>query len=176
MVNPLRSGLLNTLEEMGANFGLENERVDGGEKVADVTVAASRLNGVEVPASRAPSMIDEYPILAVAAAFAGGRTVMRGLAELRVKESDRLAATVAALTACGIKAWEEGDSLIVEGVGGAPPGGGRVAAHDDHRIAMSFLVMGLAARQSVTVDGANMIATSFPNFVPLMQSVGARIR
>jgi 3-phosphoshikimate 1-carboxyvinyltransferase len=101
---------------------------------------------------------------------------MRGLAELRVKESDRLAATVAALTACGIKAWEEGDSLIVEGVGGAPPGGGRVAAHDDHRIAMSFLVMGLAARQSVTVDGANMIATSFPNFVPLMQSVGARIR
>jgi 3-phosphoshikimate 1-carboxyvinyltransferase len=176
MVNPLRSGLLNTLEEMGANFGLENERVDGGEKVADVTVAASRLNGVEVPASRAPSMIDEYPILAVAAAFAGGRTVMRGLAELRVKESDRLAATVAALTACGIKAWEEGDSLIVEGVGGAPPGGGRVAAHDDHRIAMSFLVMGLAARQSVTVDGANMIATSFPNFVPLMQSLGARIR
>lgn len=176
MVNPLRAGLFTTLEEMGADLRLEHERVDGGERIADIAVCASRLSGVEVPAERAPSMIDEYPILAVAAAFARGRTVMRGLAELRVKESNRLAATVAGLRACGIDAWEEDDSLIVEGAGGPPCGGVDVLAHDDHRIAMSFLVMGLASRRPISVDGGHMIATSFPDFVRLMQSIGACIR
>jgi 3-phosphoshikimate 1-carboxyvinyltransferase len=176
MVNPLRAGLIVTLIEMGAEISLENERVEGGERVADLTIAASRLSGVEVPAERAPSMIDEYPILAVAAAFARGTTVMHGLAELRVKESNRLAAVVAGLRACGVDAREEGDSLIVEGPGGAPRGGAEVSAHHDHRIAMSFLVMGLAAEQPVQVDSAEMIATSFPDFVALMLSIRARIQ
>jgi 3-phosphoshikimate 1-carboxyvinyltransferase len=175
MVNPLRTGLLTTLLEMGADLRLEKERVEGGEKVADITVSASKLHGVEVPANRAPSMIDEYPILGVAAAFGSGRTVMHGLAELRVKESNRLAAVVAGLRACGVDAREEDDSLIVEGTGASPPGGAMVRAHDDHRIAMSFLVMGLAAQQPTTVDSGDMITTSFPNFVSLMQSLGARI-
>ncbi|WP_395622731.1 3-phosphoshikimate 1-carboxyvinyltransferase [Sphingomonas daechungensis] len=175
MVNPLRAGLLITLREMGAGIQLKNERIEGGEPVADLTVETSSLIGVEVPAHRAPSMIDEYPILAVAAAFAEGRTVMHGLAELRVKESDRLAAIVAGLLECGVEAREEGDSLIVEGCGAPPRGGGSVQAHHDHRIAMSFLVMGLAAQQPIGVDSADMIATSFPDFVPLMQSLGASI-
>ena len=175
MVNPLRTGLLTTLREMGADLSFANERDEGGEKVADVTARASALHGVEVPASRAPSMIDEYPILGVAAAFATGRSVMHGLSELRVKESDRLAAIIAGLRACGVDARDEGDSLIVEGLGGPPAGGGNVQAHHDHRIAMSFLVMGLAARRPVTVDSADMIATSFPDFVSLMQSLGAWI-
>jgi 3-phosphoshikimate 1-carboxyvinyltransferase len=175
MTNPLRTGLLTTLVEMGAELRLENQRMEGGESVADLNVSSSALIGVEVPASRAPSMIDEYPILAIAAAFARGRTVMGGLAELRVKESNRLAAVVAGLQACGIDAREEGDSLVVEGTGEPPRGGAEVQAHHDHRIAMSFLVMGLAAERPVTVDSADMIATSFPNFVPLMQSLGARI-
>jgi 3-phosphoshikimate 1-carboxyvinyltransferase len=128
-----------------------------------------------VPSRRAPSMIDEYPILGVAAAFASGHTVMHGLAELRVKESDRLGAIVAGLRACDVEAREEGDCLIVRGDGGPPRGGADVLAHHDHRIAMSFLVMGLAARQPVSVDSADMIATSFPGFVALMQSIGARI-
>jgi 3-phosphoshikimate 1-carboxyvinyltransferase len=175
MVNPLRTGLLTTLREMGAELSFTNERDEGGEKVADVTARASALHGVEVPASRAPSMIDEYPILGVAAAFAKGRSVMRGLSELRVKESDRLAAIIAGLRACGVDARDDGDSLIVEGLGGRPPGGGSVQAHHDHRIAMSFLAMGLAAQKSVTVDSADMIATSFPDFVSLMRSLGAQI-
>jgi 3-phosphoshikimate 1-carboxyvinyltransferase len=161
--------------EMGADLRFTNQRVEGGEAIADVAVSASALTGVEVPAERAPSMIDEYPILAVAAAFAEGRTVMHGLAELRVKESNRLAAVIAGLRGCGVDAREEGDSLIVEGRGAPPPGGAEVRANHDHRIAMSFLVMGLAARQPVTVDSADMIATSFPDFVPLMRSVGAHI-
>ena len=175
MVNPLRTGLFTTLQEMGAGLTLTNRRSHGGEPVADLRVRASTLRGVEVPASRAPSMIDEYPILAVAAAFATSRTVMHGLAELRVKESDRFAAIIAGLTACGVEARADGDTLIVQGCGGAPAGGGSVAAHHDHRIAMSFLVLGLAARQCVTVDSANMIATSFPEFVTLMRGTGARI-
>ena len=175
MENPLRTGLFRTLLEMGADLRFENERIVGGEAVADLVVRASFLRGVEVPASRAPSMIDEYPILGIAAAFAGGRSVMHGLGELRVKESDRLAAIVAGLRACGVEASEEGDSLVVEGRGEAPPGGENVAAHDDHRIAMSFLVMGLAARAPVSVDSADMIATSFPGFTDLMRSIGARI-
>ena len=176
MANALRTGLFQTLEEMGADLRFENRRVQGGEPVADVVVRASGLRGVEVPADRAPSMIDEYPILAVAAAFASGRSVMHGLAELRVKESDRLAAIVAGLRACGVEAREEGDSLIVEGAGGPPRGCVRVLAHDDHRIAMSFLVMGLAALHPVSVDSADMIVTSFPDFVPLMRSLGADIQ
>jgi 3-phosphoshikimate 1-carboxyvinyltransferase len=150
--------------------------VHGGERVADLTVVASNLRGVEVPAERAPSMIDEYPILGVAAAFAEGRTVMHGLAELRVKESNRLAAIVAGLRTCGVDAREEGDSLVVAGLGGQPRGGADVQAHHDHRIAMSFLVMGLATEQPVRVDSADMIATSFPHFVSLMRSIGARIQ
>lgn len=176
MVNPLRTGLFQTLEEMGADLRFEDRRVQGGEPVADIIVCASKLRGVEVPAERAPSMIDEYPILAVAAACAEGRSRMSGLSELRVKESDRLAAVLAGLQACGVRACEEGDSLIVEGVGGPLPRGAHVMAHDDHRLAMSFLVAGLAAVRPVSVDSADMIATSFPNFVELMRSIGANIR
>jgi 3-phosphoshikimate 1-carboxyvinyltransferase len=174
MINPLRTGLLTCLQEMGAELSIASRRSSGGEEVADITARFSRMRGITVPAERAPSMIDEYPILAIAAAFAEGRTAMHGLGELRVKESDRLAAVVAGLLACGVEASEEGDSLIVEGCGGAPIGGGSVAACHDHRIAMSFLVMGLASRQPVEVDSLAMIATSFPDFVPLMRSLGAR--
>ena len=171
MTNPLRSGLLTTLIEMGADIDVLDRRVEGGEDVADLRVRASALKGVDVPASRAPSMIDEYPILAVAAAFAAGPTRMRGLHELRVKESDRLAAVAAGLAAAGVAHAIEGDDLIVEG--GSPRGGGLVATHMDHRIAMSFLVMGLASREPMTVDDVGMIATSFPTFRPAMERLGA---
>ncbi len=171
MTNPLRSGLLTTLIEMGADIDVRDRRVDGGEDVADLRVRASALKGVDVPASRAPSMIDEYPILAVAAAFASGTTRMRGLNELRVKESDRLAAVAAGLAAAGVAHRIEGDDLIVEG--GSPRGGGQVATHMDHRIAMSFLVMGLASREPMAVDDVGMIATSFPEFRPAMERLGA---
>jgi 3-phosphoshikimate 1-carboxyvinyltransferase len=171
MMNPLRTGLLTTLVEMGAEIAVENRREEGGEAVADLRVRASRLTGVDVPAARAPSMIDEYPILAVAAAFAAGETRMRGLQELRVKESDRLAAVAAGLAANGIAATIEGDDLLVRG--GPVPGGGTVATHLDHRIAMSFLVLGLAAERPVTVDDEAMIATSFPTFKPSMTALGA---
>ena len=175
MANPLRTGLYKTLHEMGAAITLSNTSSTGGEPVADMTAEYSPLRGVDVPAERAPSMIDEYPVLAVAAAFADGRTVMHGLGELRVKESDRLAAMIAGLKSCGVEAWDEGDSLIVEGCGGPPPGGASIKAHHDHRIAMSFLVLGLAAQAPVTVDSAPMIATSFPGFADLMRALGARI-
>lgn len=173
MDNPLRTGLLTTLLEMGANIELANRRTEGGESVADLRVIASNLRGVDVPADRAPSMIDEFPVLAVAASFAQGTTRMRGLAELRVKESDRLAAVLAGLVANGVDAEIQGDDLIVHG--GSVRGGGTVATHLDHRIAMSFLVMGLAADAPVTVDDGAMIATSFPDFVPLMAALGAGI-
>lgn len=175
MVNPLRTGLFETLLEMGADLRIEYRRTVGGEPIADIAVRSSLLAGVDVPASRAPSMIDEYPVLAVAAAFARGRSIMHGLSELRVKESDRLSAIVAGLRACGVVAREDGDSLVVDGAGGPPAGGASVRAHHDHRIAMSFLIMGLAARDPVSVDSTEMIATSFPEFVPLMQRIGARI-
>lgn len=176
MTNPLRTGLFTTLREMGADLEFENERREGGEPVADLTASTSELRGIEVPAARAPSMIDEYPILAIAAAFAQGRTIMRGLSELRVKESDRLAAVIEGLKASGVDAWDEGDDLVVEGLDGPPRGGVAIAAHHDHRIAMSFLVMGLAAQNAVTVDSADMIATSFPDFTGLMSSIGGHIQ
>jgi 3-phosphoshikimate 1-carboxyvinyltransferase len=176
MMNPLRTGLLATLLEMGAEIERLDERDEGGETVADLRVGASRLAGVDVPAHRAPSMIDEYPVLAVAAAFAEGTTRMRGLHELRVKESDRLAAVAAGLAAAGVPHAIEGDDLLVHGLGGKVPGGGEVATHLDHRIAMSFLVMGLAARNGMAVDDGAMIQTSFPTFVPLMRALGAGIR
>jgi len=176
MMNPLRIGLITTLLEMGASIERLNERDEGGEVVADLRVRASRLTGVAVPAGRAPAMIDEYPILAVAAAFAEGTTRMQGLHELRVKESDRLAAVAAGLAEAGVEHAIEGDDLVVHGHGIPARGGGRpVATHLDHRIAMAFLVMGLATREPVTVDDGAMIATSFPTFIPLMRELGATI-
>ena len=174
MMNPLRTGLFLTLREMGASIETLSSREDGGEEVADLRVKTSALRGVEVPAPRAPSMIDEYPILAVIAAFAEGTTRMRGLSELRVKESDRLAATADMLRVNGVAVTIEGDDLIVEGKGSAP-GGGVVATHMDHRLAMSALVMGLNSEKPVSVDDAAFIATSFPDFVGLMQGIGANL-
>lgn len=174
LANPLRTGLYQTLREMGADICFENERETGGETVADVTVRASALRGAVVPAERAPSMIDEYPILAVAAAFAEGPTVMHGLGELRVKESDRLAAIADGLAACGVRAEVQGDTLTVHGRGG-PQRTADLHTQGDHRIAMSFLVAGLAGKHAITVDRAEMIATSFPGFADLMRGIGARI-
>jgi 3-phosphoshikimate 1-carboxyvinyltransferase len=174
MTNPLRSGLVTTLREMGADIALENLRNEGGEDVADIRARYSpALRGVEVPAARAPAMIDEYPILAVVAAFAAGETRMRGLSELRVKESDRLAAIAAGLAANGVDCAIEGDDLFVRG-GAGVRGGGVVETHLDHRIAMSFLVLGLAAENAVGVDDCGMIATSFPSFRALMTELGAQ--
>jgi 3-phosphoshikimate 1-carboxyvinyltransferase len=175
MVNPLRAGLLTTLAEMGAAIERLCVHDEGGEEVADLRARGSELRGVEVPAARAPTMIDEYPVLAVAAAFAEGTTVMRGLKELRVKESDRLAATAALLRVNGVEAEIDGDDLVVQGRGGVP-GGGLVATHMDHRIAMSALVMGLAGEKPVKVDDGSFIATSFPGFVELMRGLGADLR
>ncbi len=172
MTNPLRTGLLTTLREMGANVEVVATRDDGGEEVADMRVRTSALKGVDVPAERAPSMIDEYPILAVAAAFAQGVTRMRGLKELRVKESDRLEATAAMLRANGVTVEIEGDDLIVQGKANVA-GGGEVATHMDHRIAMAALVMGLASDNPVRIDDSAFIATSFPGFVELMRALGA---
>ena len=171
MLNPRRTGLIETLLEMGAAIEIRNRRTSGGEESGDLVARYSQLKAVTVPAARAPSMIDEYPILAVAAAFASGTTAMRGLEELRVKESDRLDAVAQGLKANGVQYAIEGDDLIV--TGGAVPGGGTVATHMDHRIAMSFLTMGLAARKPVTVDDAAMIATSFPDYQDLMRGLGA---
>jgi 3-phosphoshikimate 1-carboxyvinyltransferase len=172
MTNPLRTGLITTLREMGATIETLNLRSDVGEEMADFRVRSSTLKGVDVPAERAPSMIDEYPILAVAAAFAEGTTRMRGLKELRVKESDRLAAVAEGLKANGVAVEIEGDDLIVHGRGRAA-GGGQVATHMDHRIAMAFLVMGLASDKAVGVDDTSFIATSFPTFVAMMRGIGA---
>jgi len=172
MTNPLRTGLLTTLREMGASIEVVDKRDDGGEEIADLRVRTSTLKGVDVPAERAPSMIDEYPILAVAASFAEGVTRMRGVQELRVKESDRLAATVDMLRSNGVAVEIEGDDMIVQGKG-RPAGGAEVKTHMDHRIAMSALVMGLASENPVRIDDGAFIATSFPSFVELMRSIGA---
>jgi 3-phosphoshikimate 1-carboxyvinyltransferase len=172
MTNPLRTGLIVTLREMGADIDALELRNAGGEEVADLRVRASALHGVEVPAARAPSMIDEYPVLAVAASFAEGVTVMRGLKELRVKESDRLSAVADGLRANGVEVEIQGDDLLVQGTGRVP-GDGLVATRMDHRIAMAFLVMGLASEKPVRVDDAAFIATSFPGFTPLLRRLGA---
>lgn len=174
-LNPSRTGLFDTLKEMGGDLTIVNPREVGGEPVGDIRVRHSALREVDVPAHRAPSMIDEYPILAIAAACARGKSVMRGVGELRVKESNRLAAIIAGLKACGVEALEEGDNLIVYGRGKPPMGGGTVTTHYDHRIAMSFLVLGFVSEQPVTVDDVRAIATSFPGFMPLMRGLGATL-
>jgi 3-phosphoshikimate 1-carboxyvinyltransferase len=176
LMNPTRTGLILTLQEMGADITLDNRRDAGGEEVADLRVRHSILKAVTVPPERAPSMIDEYPVLAVAASFAEGETTMLGLEELRVKESDRLAAVARGLEANGVECTEGKDFLAVHGrPDGSKLGGGIVATHLDHRIAMSFLVMGLAAEKPVLIDDATMIATSFPEFMGLMRGLGAEI-
>ncbi len=176
MMNETRTGLLGVLKQMGGNIEVSNSRETGGETLADVRVRSSRLQGVVVDAQTAPSMIDEYPVLAVAAACAEGKTEMQGLGELRVKESDRLAAVVEGLSNNGVEVQSGEDWLIVEGAGsGKPVGGGTVATYMDHRIAMAFLMLGLVAENPVTVDDGGMIGTSFPGFVELMQAAGARI-
>jgi 3-phosphoshikimate 1-carboxyvinyltransferase len=173
MLNPTRAGLLTTLIEMGGDIAVSRERQAGGETVADIRVRSSRLKGIHVPRERAPSMIDEYPILAIAASFAEGATRMEGLEELKVKESDRLAAVEAGLAVNGVRTASGRDWLEV--TGGRVKGGGRVLTHLDHRIAMSFLVMGLAADNSVAVDDGSMIATSFPSFRRVMSEMGAAV-
>jgi len=174
--NPTRDGLYRTLIEMGGDLSFTNDREEGGEPVADLTVRHSVLSGVTVPAERAASMIDEYPILSVAAAFATGQTVMEGVGELRVKESDRIVAMEAGLQANGVTTASTEDTFTVTGhAGNGVPGGATVATHLDHRIAMSFAVMGMAAEQSITIDDATPIATSFPTFQPLMNSLSAQV-
>ena len=173
LLNPLRIGLLDTLGDMGADLSVTNVREEGGETVADVTARHSALTGVDVPPERAPSMIDEYPILAATAAFADGRTVMRGVAEMRVKESDRIRLMVDGLRACGVAVEEEPEGFVV--TGGPVPGGTTVRTAHDHRIAMSHLVLGLASVAPVTVDEPDMIATSFPGFLAMMQGLGGQV-
>jgi 3-phosphoshikimate 1-carboxyvinyltransferase len=178
LLNPLRTGLFKTLMEMGADLTITNAREEGGEQVGDVTARASPLKGVDVPPERAPSMIDEYPILAVAAAFADGETMMRGLGELIVKESDRLALTVQGLSACGVMVEQEGETMKVRGAARGNHrvrGAAAITTHGDHRIAMAHLMLGLAAEQAVSVDEPGMIATSFPGFAELMRGLGAEI-
>ncbi|HWA20857.1 MAG TPA: 3-phosphoshikimate 1-carboxyvinyltransferase [Caulobacterales bacterium] len=174
LMNPLRAGLIETLREMGANIEIVNPRNEAGEPVADLRARHSRLKAITVPPARAPSMIDEYPILAVAAAFAQGDMIMRGIGELRVKESDRIALMARGLKNCGVRVEEEREGLIVRGAPLAPVGG-HVATKGDHRIAMSHLVLGLASQGPVTVEDAEMIATSFPGFAELMRGLGAEI-
>jgi 3-phosphoshikimate 1-carboxyvinyltransferase len=175
-LNPLRTGLFGVLRGMGAQVVIENERIEGGEPVGDITVRAGRLQPADTPPDIAPSMIDEFPILAVACGFAHGTSRLRGLAELRVKESDRLAGTANLLEANGVRTAIEGDDLIVHGLGGRPAGGGLVKTLMDHRLAMSALVLGTAARAAVQVDDTGFIDTSFPGFVPLMAQLGCRFR
>ncbi|MEL6211382.1 MAG: 3-phosphoshikimate 1-carboxyvinyltransferase, partial [Pseudomonadota bacterium] len=172
-LNPTRAGLYETLAEMGADITHEDPREEGGEPVADLRVRHGALKGVEVPPDRAPSMIDEYPVLACIAAYAEGDTIMRGIGEMRVKESDRISATVAGLRANGVEVTEEEDGMIVHGRGvGGVPGGGMVETHLDHRIAMAFLCLGLGAAKPVAVDDGAPIATSFPVFEDLMTDLG----
>ncbi len=175
-MNPLRTGLFTTLKEMGAKITEENRRIEAGEEVADLVVEYSQLQGVDVPASRAPSMIDEYPVLAVAASFAKGTTRMNGLEELRVKESDRLAVVAESLAACGVDLEEGEDYLVVNGDGSPAQGGGEIQSRLDHRIAMSFIVFGMASVQPVRIDDASPIDTSFPGFNDLMNGLGAKVQ
>lgn len=174
-VNPSRTGLIETLREMGADLGFDGETALGGEPVADIMVRTSDLQAVDVPPERAASMIDEYPVLAVAAACARGTSRLRGLAELRLKESDRLAGIAGGLAACGVRVETEGDTLTVHGCAGPPPGNARIATHLDHRMAMAFLVLGAASREPVGIDDAAPIDTSFPDFAAMMNRLGARL-
>lgn len=174
LVNPLRTGLYETLEAMGADIAVSNERVQSGEIVADVTLRHAPLQPCHVTPEQIPAMIDEIPALAIACAFVEGESVIEGLGELRVKESDRLGAIVAGLVACGVAALADGDVLRIFGRGKVR-GGAKVVTNGDHRIAMAFLTLGLAAERPVEVDRAEMIATSFPSFVELMQGLGATI-
>jgi 3-phosphoshikimate 1-carboxyvinyltransferase len=175
-LNPHRIGLIDTLLEMGADIQILDRREVAGELVGDLRVRASKLQGITVPAERAPSMIDEYPILSVAAAFAEGETRMLGLGELRVKESDRLGTMAQGLAACGIDVVEGEDSLTVRGGGGRKPAGGAtIAVKLDHRIGMSFLVLGLATEKPIAIDDGAAIDTSFPGFARLMNGLGAAI-
>jgi 3-phosphoshikimate 1-carboxyvinyltransferase len=176
MLNELRTGLFITLQEMGADLTISNVRESSGEQVGDITARHSpAMKGVVVPPERAPAMIDEYPILAVAAAFATGETIMRGVGEMRVKESDRIALTAAGLEACGVDVEEEPEGFIVRGTGQAPRGGAMVETHGDHRIAMSHLILGMAAQSPVSIDEPGMIATSFPGFADMMRGLGGTI-
>lgn len=175
-MNPTRTGLFQTLQEMGADLTLTHERTTGGEPTADIRARYSTLTGIEVPPERAPSMIDEYPILAAVAVLAQGKTVMRGIHELRVKESDRIAAMAAGLRQCGVRVEETQDSLTVYGQDTINGSDGTIQTHLDHRIAMSFLCLGLASKQPVKIDDAAAIATSFPDFIPLMQNLGAQFQ
>ena len=174
-MNPLRAGLIKTLQEMGGKITIENSRGEDGEPLADLRVEASQLHGITVPASRAPSMIDEYPVLSVVATCATGTTHMVGLAELRVKESDRLAAMATGLAACGVQIEETEDSLTVHGSDQPIDGGALIAANLDHRIAMAFSVLGMVSLNPVTIDDGSPIATSFPGYIKLMNSLGAKI-
>ena len=178
-LNPLRAGIFETLREMGADLSITERAGNGAEPAGDISARSSRLRGVDIPASRVPSMIDEFPVLAVAAAHAQGITVMRGLAELRLKESDRLAAMAAGLRECGVNVETADDTMVIHGVidgsGGRAEGGAEIETGKDHRIAMAFLILGMAARRAVRIDDGAMIATSFPGFVDLMNGLGARI-
>jgi 3-phosphoshikimate 1-carboxyvinyltransferase len=173
-LNPQRTGLITTLQEMGGNIVIENKRIEGGEDVGDIIVKSSQLSGIEVPAERAASMIDEYPILSVAASRAQGKTYMPGVAELRVKETDRISVMAEGLKACGVEVSETNDSMTV--IGGSPiKGGARIASQHDHRIAMSFLVLGMVAQSPVTMLDVATISTSFPDFAAIMNKSGAQL-
>lgn len=174
-LNPLRAGLVETLIDMGADITIENRRTEGGEPVGDLVAKTSALSGIDVPPARAASMIDEYPVLSVAAALATGTTRMTGIGELRVKESDRLAAMVDGLTACGVVVRSGEDWMEVDGLAGPPKGGAEIAVDLDHRIAMSFLVLGCVTENPVVIDDADAIGTSFPGFVDLMNGLGTQI-
>lgn len=174
-VNPLRTGLVQTLREMGAEISVHNQRADGGEAIADLSVMAGPLKGTTVPPERVPSMIDEFPILAIAAACADGPTRFTGIGELKVKESDRVTAIAQGLDACGVRVEEESDSLTIHGTGHPPAGGARVASRLDHRMAMSFAILGMVSQAPVRIDDAAPITTSFPGFVKLMNQLGARL-
>lgn len=174
-LNPLRTGLFTTLREMNADISISNQRTEGGEPVGDITLRAGSLSAVDVPPERAPSMIDEYPILAVLCAASHGTSRLRGLAELRVKESDRLAATAALLRVNGVGVEIEGDDLVIHGTSGAIPGGGLVETHMDHRLAMSAVILGQAAQKEVYIDDVSFIDTSFPGFLKLMRQLGAQM-
>lgn len=175
-MSPTRNGIYTTLQEMGADISIENARSEGGEPIADIIVrGTATLRGIDVPASRVPSMIDEFPILAMAAACAKGTTRMTGLAELRVKESDRLLVVAEGLKACGVNLEMGEDSLTIHGTGTPPQGGATIDAHLDHRIAMSFLILSTVTEKPITIDDASPIKTSFPDFVDLMNGLGARI-